>query len=185
MRPGATVLEKTSPKSLNAGNISFRCHEEGHMAKQCPRLKGKEGPRKPENGSNFKVQAVTVADEEPLEKGNILTAKVEMRNSSSNISRSQLQPVQLVCGDIQIEAVLDTGSEITVMRESLVPEALRDPSGTVKLMSAFGETIQAKLATLPIEASDIGTVKEPQRIELVCALTNQLAKGVDCLLSKE
>ncbi|KAM7298797.1 uncharacterized protein ISCGN_019366 [Ixodes scapularis] len=42
------------------------------------------------------------------------------------------------------------GCEITVVRESLLPTGVKEPSGTVKLVSAFGQTIVAKLARVPI-----------------------------------
>ncbi|XP_042150124.1 uncharacterized protein LOC115312794 [Ixodes scapularis] len=98
--------------------------------------------------------------------------------------RSKLQLVQLECGDVHTEAVLDTGTEMTV-RESLLPQALRELSGPVKLVSAFGHAIDANLATLPIRLSCPGAVENPTKADLVCALTNQLAEGVNCLLAWE
>lgn len=40
-----------------------------------------------------------------------------------------------------MEAVLDTGGEITVVHEGLLPVFLRKPLGAVRLESAFGDTI--------------------------------------------
>lgn len=112
----------------------------------------------------------------------MLTARVEVRRSISETGRSK-QFVQLACGDVHTEAVLDTGTEMTVVRESqLLPQTLREPSGTVKLMGAFGHAIQAKLATLPMRLNCPGAVENPTKADLVCALTDQLAEGVNCLL---
>ncbi|XP_042142927.1 uncharacterized protein LOC121833581 [Ixodes scapularis] len=146
----------------------------GHIAKHCPRASGSEVPQGLANVPQPKGQT-----------DRVLTARVEVRRSISETGRSKLQLVQLECGDVHTEAVLDTGTEMTVVRESLLPQALREPSGTVKLVSAFGHAIDANLATLPIRLSCPGAVENPTKADLVCALTNQLAEGVNCLLACE
>lgn len=169
-----------SPESkgyVNSGRAAVRCHvchEQGHIAKRCPLTSCSEVPQ---GLANF-----------PEPKGQtdrVLTARVEVRRSISEACRSKLQLVQLACGDVHTEALLDTGTEMTVVRESLLPQALREPSGTVKLVCAFGHVIQAKLATLPIRLSCPGAVENPTKADLVCALTDQLAEGVNCLLAGE
>ncbi|XP_042150185.1 uncharacterized protein LOC120850130 [Ixodes scapularis] len=163
--------------SMNSGRAAVRCHvchEQGHIAKHCPCASGRDVPQRPANLPKPKGQA-----------DRALTVQVEVGRSISETGRSKLQMVQLACGDVYTEAVLDTGTEITVVRESLLPQDLREPSGTVKLVSAFGHAIQAKLATLPIRLSSPGAVENPTKTDLVCALTDQLAEGVNCLLAGE
>lgn len=89
------------------------------------------------------------------------------------------------CGGARVSAVLDTGSEVTVMRTSVVPPELLEPSGTIKLVSAFGQEQTAKLAELPISLRREGEVGLSSPMSLLSAVTDQLALRIDFLLSME
>ncbi|CAN8028961.1 unnamed protein product [Ixodes persulcatus] len=169
-----------SKDPVNSGRAAVRCHvchEQRHIAKHCPRAPDSDVPQELANFPEPKGQT-----------DRALTARVEVRRSISEAGCSKLQLVQLACGDVHTEAMLDMGTEMTVVRESLLPQALREPSGTVKLVGAFGHAIQAKLATLPISGEKLncpGAVENLTKADLVCALTDQLAEGVNCLLAGE
>lgn len=60
-----------------------------------------------------------------------------------------------------------------------------EPAGTIRLVSAFGKAIEAKLATLPVRLNSPQMAAEPQNVDLLCALTNELVEGTDCLLTQE
>ncbi|KAG0422690.1 hypothetical protein HPB47_001501 [Ixodes persulcatus] len=94
--------------------------------------------------------------------------------------------VQVTCGGRAIQTLLDSGTEITVVRESLLPTALVEPSGSVTLESAFGERVKAKLVALPMSLvkPDALTLEEVcGTVSVMCALTNDLAPHTDCLLA--
>ncbi|XP_077484498.1 uncharacterized protein LOC144094424 [Amblyomma americanum] len=173
---------QTGQKQGNVEKPAVKCHQchgLGHVARNCPRVT-----------ANEPVQKVALVDETEgkdaaVNQGAVLTAKVGMPMQNSRAAASRLQFVELLCGDVCTEALLDTGSEITVIRESILPQALAEPSGTVKLVSASGRSIQAKLATIPLRISHKGTIADDPKIGIVCALTNELTEGVDCLLSSE
>ncbi|CAN7977293.1 unnamed protein product [Ixodes persulcatus] len=170
---GRSPVSKCPVNSNRAAVRCYVCHEQGQIAKHCSYASGREVPQ---GLANF-----------PEPKGQtdrVLTARVEVRRSISGTGRSK-QLVQLACGDVHTEAVLDTVTEMTVVRESLLPQALREPSGTVKLVGAFGHAIQAKLAILPIRLNFPGAVENRTKADLVCALTNQLAEGVNCSFAGE
>ncbi|CAN7995087.1 unnamed protein product [Ixodes pacificus] len=93
--------------------------------------------------------------------------------------------VELVSGDQELTAVLDTGSEITVVRESAVPPELAEHSGTVRLVSAFGEQVTAKLVRLPLQARLRGGVGQSDPVTVLCAVTDRRAIAADCLLSSD
>ncbi|KAG0435087.1 hypothetical protein HPB47_018689 [Ixodes persulcatus] len=94
--------------------------------------------------------------------------------------------VQVTCGGQAIRTVLDSGTEITVVRESLLPTELVEPSGSVTLESAFGEKVKAKLVDLPMSLikTDAPALEELcGTVSVMCALTNDLAPHTDCLLA--
>lgn len=145
----------------------YSCGSTGHQKWNCPRR-----PKQPTEGV-------------PGGKGDSLAARVSMEGPVA--THSELIPVSLGCRDKHIEAVLDTGAEITVVRESVIPPDMVQPHGTVNLTSAFGEKVQAKLAVIPLtmsrECGVFSDVREP--VPVLCALTDRLTARTDCLLSEE
>ncbi|XP_070379265.1 uncharacterized protein [Dermacentor albipictus] len=188
-KPAATASLPQHAKLAGPQRTNLRCHVchiQGHLARDCPKASDKEPQGKPPTVQKQRVQKVAVVSEEPPpEQERVLSARVHVVAQNASSGRSKLDLIPLMCGDIATEAVLDTGSEITVVRKSMLPIDLQEPSRTVRLESAFGNTIRAKLATLPVGMHRPGAVIQPQRIDLVCAVTDELANGVDCLLSKE
>lgn len=161
------------------------CHGSGHFAKECPKASDKENNPKKATEPKRKVQKVTLSHETDTEiPTGVLSAKVKsLKHEGEGTDKLQLIPVS--CAGISADAILDTGSEITVIRESLLPRSVVEPSGTVRLVSAFGKTIEARLATLPVKLNSPREVTEPQNVDLLCALTDELVEGTDCLLTKD
>ncbi|KAL3243951.1 hypothetical protein MRX96_019534 [Rhipicephalus microplus] len=161
------------------------CHGSGHFAKECPKASDKENNPKKATEPKRKVQKVTLSHETDTEMPTgVLSAKVKsLKHEGEGTDKLQLIPVS--CAGISADAILDTGSEITVIRESLLPRSVVEPSGTVRLVSAFGKTIEARLATLPVKLNSTREVTVPQNVDLLCALTDELVEGTDCLLTKD
>lgn len=94
--------------------------------------------------------------------------------------------IQVMCGGQGIWTILDSGTEIMVVRESLLPIGQVRPSGSVTLESAFGEKVKAKLVTLPmslIKPDALELEEACGTVSVMCALTNDLAPHTDCLLA--
>ncbi|KAL3236758.1 hypothetical protein MRX96_022175 [Rhipicephalus microplus] len=161
------------------------CHGSGHFVKECPKASDKENNPKKATEPKRKVQKVTLSHETDTEiPTGVLSAKVKsLKHEGEGTDKLQLIPVS--CAGISADAILDTGSEITVIRESLLPRSVVEPSSTVRLVSAFGKTIEARLATLPVKLNSPREVTEPQNVDLLCALTDELVEGTDCLLTKD
>lgn len=118
------------------------CHEQGNLARDCPKASGKDWQRKSLTVPKQRVQHVSIADEEsPPEPERVLSARVRVLKQTPDSGKSNRNFIPIVCGGIEMEAVLDTGGEITVVREGLLPVFLRKPLGAVRLESAFGDTI--------------------------------------------
>ncbi|XP_049271257.1 uncharacterized protein LOC125758274 [Rhipicephalus sanguineus] len=161
------------------------CHGSGHFAKECPKASDKENDPKKATEPKRKVQKVILTHETEIEIPNgVLSAKVKsLKHEGEGTNKVQLIPVS--CAGTAADAILDTGSEVTVIRESLLPRSLIEPCGTVRLVSAFGKTIEARLATLPVKLNSPRVVTQPQSVDLLCALTDELVEGTDCLLTEE
>ncbi|XP_042149529.1 uncharacterized protein LOC120847629 [Ixodes scapularis] len=146
--------EGSKPKNDGAKQTSFRlsprcfsCNQSGHMAKNCPAREGQT-----QTARKSHVQAVAKKDESaPPGAPDQLTAVIDT-DKKQGLGGSGLILVELSSGDRELTAVLDTGSEITVVRENAVPPELAEPSGTIRLVSAFGQQVTAKLVRLPLQA---------------------------------
>lgn len=165
----------------------FLCHEPNHLAKDCLRRSKYEGSKKQESkpksfAYNVRVQQdgnARAEDDEPRGLVARLAGEVD------EVPTSKLQRVKLLCADVPTDAILGTGCEITVVRENLPPTDVKEPSGTVKLVSVFRQAIVAKLARIPIRLRSDITGAEGRSVHVVCALTDQLAPEIDCLLTRE
>lgn len=144
----------------------FLCGVKGHFKVDCPRAKSRG-----------------TAKSETQEKSG-LVARVS--TTAVVAEMCEREPIRLECQDFEIRAILDTGADITIIRESAVPPALVEPHGSVKLVSAFGEEVQARLAMLPLTlAQDTEGRADIKERSVLCALTDKLVARTDCLLSEE
>nr|XP_050050574.1 uncharacterized protein LOC126546898 [Dermacentor andersoni] len=188
-KPAATASLPQHAKLAGPQRTNLKCHVchiQGHLARDCPKASDKEPQGKAPTVQKQRVQKVAVVSEEPPpEQERVLSARVQVLAQNASSGRSKLDIIPIMCGDIATEAVLDTGSEITVVRKSMLPVVLQESSRTIRLESAFGNSVRANLATLPVGMHRLGASIQPQSIDLVCAVTDELAEGVDCLLSKE
>ncbi|KAG0433869.1 hypothetical protein HPB47_019526 [Ixodes persulcatus] len=146
----------------------YGCGSSDHLRADCPHATSR--------GANGSGKAPSETEK--------LTARVttELRSPPS----SGLITTRLACGGRELGAVLDTGADITVVREAMVPDELKTPCGKICLESAFGESVEANLALLPLAFLDRGSFAEVREAApVLCALTNRLTSRTDCLLSGE
>ncbi|XP_049520847.1 uncharacterized protein LOC125944421 [Dermacentor silvarum] len=180
-KPSAADMGQEPPRVEKGALKCYLCHGSGHVAKDCPKSSDKINQSKRAIEPRQRVQNIPEGSEIP---DGILTANIKaVRRNCEGMTKVQL--IHISCGDVSTVAIMDTGSEITVIRENLLPKSLVEPSGTVRLVSAFGKIIQAKLATLPVRLNSPNMAAEPQNVDLLCALTNELIEGTDCLLTHE
>lgn len=163
------------------GKTCYRCGSPSHLAAACPQSR-EERATADANGS--KVQCVALS----LENRETLAAKVERSGERRGV-QSPLLHTQVICGGQPINAIVDTGSEITVVRESLLLPRDLELSGSITLVAAFGSKIQSKLVTIHMKLAPSGADTVPptvvERVPILCAVTDQLAPHTDCLLSAE
>ncbi|KAL3193332.1 hypothetical protein MRX96_046774 [Rhipicephalus microplus] len=96
----------------------------------------------------------------------------------------RLWKVTLNCKDKSLNAIVDTGAEITVVQESVVPDEFIQDRGRVSLREAFGERVEVKLVELPLTLKQGQPVfaEVSQATPVLCAVTDKLSVS-ECLLS--
>lgn len=114
-------------------------------------------------------------------KANAFVARV-------NSPLSKLRAIELECAGKLTVAILDSSSEVTIVKEavkeSLVPDAVREPSGKIKIVSAFSDAVEANLVALSFGLRRTAFVSPPEVAQVACAITDKLTDA-DCPISKE
>ena len=103
---------------------------------------------------------------------------------SSGVTLSSIPRVKLQIGKSACTALLDSGSEITVVNKRMLPNVGEgsQPLGKIKLRGAFGVPSEANLMNLPcMLVSDEGHSKVS--VLLTCAVTDDLMLDTECLLT--
>ncbi|GFX52774.1 uncharacterized protein TNCV_3719641 [Trichonephila clavipes] len=127
----------------------FACENVGHLARECPKNTRKTPPH------NARI-----------------SVPINTRNGIDD-----LQLVDIKCGQTSIKAVIDTGAQISVLREDLIDKCCGEGEGTIQIISAFGEKEIAalKLFNLKIDDGKHGSVP------IMCAVSKKLVN--DMLIS--
>ncbi|GFY42490.1 retrovirus-related Pol polyprotein from transposon opus [Trichonephila inaurata madagascariensis] len=87
----------------------------------------------------------------------VVTDKVSIPVSVPINARNGIDDLQLVdikCGQTSIKAVIDTGAQISVLREDLIDKGCGEGEGTIQIISAFGEKEIATLKLFNLKIDD-------------------------------
>ncbi|XP_040069606.1 uncharacterized protein LOC120842535 [Ixodes scapularis] len=167
-----------SPKSNPPRVRCFNCQALGHFSRNCPQKRVQEGDR----GGNPVVGTVGT-DLQRLQE--TITQLDATAPSFEQIEgRAGMRRVDICCGTKTINVVIDSGAEISVVREGVVPET-DGSSGKVVLTGAFGNSVSAVLKLDPVALPAHYVEYAPREVPLLCAVTDRLVAGVDMLLTPD
>ncbi|XP_064455129.1 uncharacterized protein LOC135366379 [Ornithodoros turicata] len=184
-KPHKRELEGKKPNQ--SGLRCFRCGGP-HFARSCPRKQVEH--RRGEVAATVARVSVAVAPAEAPVGGAASDERLECKaNCALTVGVDQVSVLQMVdlCSDgTTVRAIVDTGAQVTVMRASLFPRECAEATGSVTLVSAFGEKVRASLGTLRLALCEEGAGNGiAKSVYVLCAFTEELATGTDCLLSGE
>ncbi|GFQ95713.1 hypothetical protein TNCT_36861, partial [Trichonephila clavata] len=90
---------------------------------------------------NARSNIVTAKGTELESTKEVVTARVQYQSPfhQHKDGIDDLQLVDIKCGQTSIKAVIDTGAQISVLREDLIGKDCGEGEGTIQIISAFGE----------------------------------------------
>ncbi|GFS51711.1 CCHC-type domain-containing protein [Trichonephila inaurata madagascariensis] len=104
----------------------FICENVGHLARECPKNTRKTPPR------NARSNMIVAKGTELESTKEVVTARVSIPVSVPINTRNGIDDLQLVdikCGQTSIKAVIDTGAQISVLREDLIGKDCGEDDG--------------------------------------------------------
>lgn len=153
----------------------YTCGVEGHTSRFCH---SKSSVFVNQNRSHQSVQNNLVKSnkQDPDTGNSVLTAKVNVpMKTSGNVE--QLQLVDIQCGSKTLKGIIDSGAQISVVREDLVSDEFFEGEGRIVIESAFGEKEMTPLRIFYMKIAD-GT---HGLVPITCAVSKKLVN--DLLLS--
>ncbi|GFY19367.1 retrovirus-related Pol polyprotein from transposon opus [Trichonephila clavipes] len=138
-----------------------------YLARECPKNIRKTPPR----NARSNINAAKGTELESIKE--VVTASVSILVSVPINTRNGIDDLQLVdikCRQTSIKAVIDTGVQISVLREDLIGKGCGEGEGTIQIISAFGEKEIAalKLFNLKLDNGKHGSVP------IMCAVSKKL-----------
>ncbi|GFQ97314.1 CCHC-type domain-containing protein [Trichonephila clavata] len=151
LRKTKLLVESNTGTSRGFKPKCFICENVGYLARECPKNTRKIPPR------NARSNTITAKRTELESTKEVVTARVSIPVSVPINTRNGIDDLQLVdikCGQMSIKAVIDTGAQISVLREDLIGKDCGEGEGTIQIISAFGEKEIAALQLFNLKIDD-------------------------------
>ncbi|GBN42406.1 hypothetical protein AVEN_69308-1, partial [Araneus ventricosus] len=166
----------------------YICSSNSHLTKNCPNRRNKyEQVNKPSNEVQRKSRSNPQASvNKPSDNSAIVTnvnsKHLQCAKNMNEINLYPLQKVSICIASRQIDAIIDSGAEISILNTALIPGVEIEEKGKIILESAFKERVEAKLAVLPVH------YKNPDDClfyssNILFALTDKL--NIPCLITPD
>nr|XP_015919505.2 uncharacterized protein LOC107448721 [Parasteatoda tepidariorum] len=153
----------------------YSCGVEGHYSKTCPKNDNKRhyGPIAQ---SNLVLSSTTENEVNSSVLAVRITAPVS-KQAKDCFDIDKLQMVSIKCGDQTLTVIIDSGAQISVVREGLVRDIHSDGEGVIEISSAFGESEMTPLRNFSMKLDD----ESHGNVTISCAVSKKLVN--DLLLS--
>ncbi|GFW79905.1 retrovirus-related Pol polyprotein from transposon opus [Trichonephila clavipes] len=160
-------IESNTETSRGFKHKRFICENVGHLARECLKNTRKTPPR------NARSNIITAKRSELEFTKEVVTARVSVPINTRNVI-DDIQLVDIKCGQTSIRAVIETGTEISVLREDFISKVCGEGERAILIISAFGEREIAalKLFNLKIDNEKHGSVS------IMCAMSKKLVNDI-------
>ncbi|KAF8769797.1 hypothetical protein HNY73_017406 [Argiope bruennichi] len=164
----------------------FECGSSQHLRAQCPKLAKMKNFSRINRVTRRLVETTSEKSgsqrfpenvaENQTDEGTILTT--QLKAPEKEITRiSPLQKIPVKIEDNTFEGIVDTGAEITVIRQDIIDSCSKQGEGSIKIISAFGEEELAPLVTINVKIND----GKHGNVPVTCAASKKLIS--DMLIS--
>ncbi|GBN68651.1 hypothetical protein AVEN_251381-1 [Araneus ventricosus] len=150
----------------------YSCGLEGHTARFCPSKAPQRGKLNPTALGNV----ITTTEPKKEDASTVLTAKINVPVEVA-ADVMELETVQVKLGSLTMTGIIDSGAQISVIREDFTSGIKYEGEGYIEISSAFGERETTPLRIFEMNIDD--GVHGP--VPVTCAVSKKLVS--DLLLS--
>ncbi|XP_055944323.1 uncharacterized protein LOC129975294 [Argiope bruennichi] len=153
----------------------YTCGSDKHFRRDCPKIKE-------EDYKKIKVNKVSAEGAEAESKGETVAARVDVlgrvipRHTIED-KLCKLAKVSVSVAGKLAEALVDSDTEITVVKRDLVPEVSVEGASTIYLKGIFGPAVKCPLVYVPLSLATGGQVNVVHQ-QVLCALADVLVEDV-------
>ncbi|GFU74850.1 retrovirus-related Pol polyprotein from transposon opus [Trichonephila clavipes] len=151
----------SSRKNLDKGQVTeikkfacFTCGSDKHFKRDCP--KNKEVDNKRLNVNKVSTEGTELVDGTVTARVDVLGKVIPRRAIEDKLSK--LVKTSISVDGKLVHALLDSGTEITVIKKDLVPGISVEGASTIYLKGIFGPTVKCPLVYVPIGLATGGQV---------------------------
>ncbi|GFX18314.1 retrovirus-related Pol polyprotein from transposon opus [Trichonephila clavipes] len=170
----------SSRKNFDKGQVTeikkfacFTCGSDKHFKRDCP--KNKEVDNKRLNVNKVSTEGTELVDGTVTARVDLL-GKVIPRGAIED-KLSKLVKTSISVDGKLVHALLDSGTEITVIKKDLVPGISVEGASTIYLKGIFGPAVKCPLVYVPIGLVTGGQVNVVHQ-QVLCALAEGLVEDV-------
>ena len=175
----------STDKCRNKDKTCHQCGLVGHIRSACTQRQRVQNVRYVSATNEQDEDCVDILEETMLTRQaniNRISCMPQARNDngSENAHFNVKEPTNIELkvnfGVGSVSCILDTGSDITVLKPSMIPAQFLDENiekSTIKLHSAFGKVVTATLLNIPARLIEDRHVSKQDAL-LTCAVTNGL-----------
>ncbi|GFU46717.1 retrovirus-related Pol polyprotein from transposon opus [Trichonephila clavipes] len=170
----------SSRKNLDKGQVTeikkfacFTCGSDKHLKRDCP--KNKEVDNKRLNVNEVSTEGTELVDGTVAARVDVLGKVIPRRAIEDKLSK--LVKTSISVDGKLVHALLDSGTEITVIKKDLVPGISVEGASTIYLKGIFGPAVKCPLVYVPIGLATGGQVNVVHQ-QVLCALAEVLVEDV-------
>ncbi|GFV53166.1 CCHC-type domain-containing protein [Trichonephila clavipes] len=170
----------SSRKNYDKGQVTeikkfacFTCRSDKHFKRDCP--KNKEVDNKRLNENKVSTEGTELEDGTVAARVDLL-GKVFPRGAIED-KLSKLVKTSISVDGKLVYALVDSGTEITVIKKDLVPGISVEGASTIYLKGIFGPAVKCPLVYVPIGLATGGQVNVVHQ-QVLCALAEVLVEDV-------
>ncbi|GFU24797.1 retrovirus-related Pol polyprotein from transposon opus [Trichonephila clavipes] len=167
-------------KNLDKGQVTeikkfacFTCGSDKHFKRDCP--KNKEVDNKRLNVNKVSTEGTELVDGTVAARVDVLSKVIPRRAIEDKLSK--LVKTSISVDGKLVHALLDSGTEITVIKKDLVPGISVERASTIYLKGIFGPAVKCSLVYVPIGLATGGQVNVVHQ-QVLCALAEVLVEDV-------
>ncbi|GFY31841.1 CCHC-type domain-containing protein [Trichonephila clavipes] len=151
----------------------FTCGSDKHFKRDCP--KNKEVDNKRLNVNKVSTEGTELVDGTVTARVDLLGKVIPRRAIEDKLSK--LVKTSISVDGKLVHALVDSGTEITVIKKDLVPGISVEGASTIYLKGIFGPVVKCPLVYVPIGLATGGQVNVVHQ-QVLCALAEVLVEDV-------